>query len=630
MNSTITRTGEFMETILGDAPGWIELRLIQPGQQTEQRWYEHVDAIREDWPAIRSRNSEGWNIYFGACMRTEQKGNKDHVEHVGAAWADIDGCTVEDATERLKRLPVHLQAPTFIVGTGNGTHFYWCFKEPVEIESAEERTSLEKISKRLAYALDSDPAVAEVARVMRLPNTLNVKDRENHKPCEVIAASDTRFNPSDFDGLPPLPEPERPEPRENPLAGDRPGDEFNQRGDVRELLLKHGWKQEGADDTNEFWCRPGKESGVSATLRIADTVLYNFSSNAPGFEPNEAYSPFAVYANLECDGDMTAAAKSLAGQGYGKQPVVAADPATSVDGPSPDAPLWATLGALIDDPATHTPKPPIPTNCNALDDCCLFRRGCLSVLSARVKSGKSQLVSCMARWWAIAQHSVLMFPLEDTPAVFVWRLESATAKVPFDGFVSGSAWTADATKRIEQSREFLRELPLRISGSTHLDTIEHTTRMHAAEGGDIVIVDLLSWIVTGQEKDGIYASYSHAVDTLTRLAAETGLCILLVAQCNRAGSRTENPDPASWPPLSVYDLKGTGQLEAHAAAVLFIDAYTPIAVPGQPGDYWKLLTGHCGANRYGPAGPDRKFSVVWNPAWSWCDQAGVMPYEVTP
>ncbi|RMH50008.1 MAG: hypothetical protein D6685_18530, partial [Bacteroidetes bacterium] len=54
-----------------------------------------------------------------------------------------------------------------------------------------------------------------------------------------------------------------------PAAGrtvDRPGDDFNARGDVRAVLETHGWVRTKGGD-NEYWRRPGKDSGMSATLK---------------------------------------------------------------------------------------------------------------------------------------------------------------------------------------------------------------------------------------------------------------------------------------------------------------------------------------------------------------------------
>jgi len=94
----------------------------------------------------------------------------------------------------------------------------------------------------------------------------------------------------------------------------RPGDDFNDRGDPREVLLKHGWAMVRSGE-NEHWRRPGKSAGTSATLK--DRVFYVFSTNAAPFEAHKGYSPFAVYALLEHDGDFAAAASALAAEGYG-------------------------------------------------------------------------------------------------------------------------------------------------------------------------------------------------------------------------------------------------------------------------------------------------------------------------
>ena len=103
-------------------------------------------------------------------------------------------------------------------------------------------------------------------------------------------------------------------PMEAAVAG-RPGDDFNDRGDVRAVLLKHGWVKV-RDGENEYWRRPGKDAGTSATLK--DRVFYVFSSNAAPFEPQRAYAPFSLYSLLEHAGDYGAAAASLRGQGYGQ------------------------------------------------------------------------------------------------------------------------------------------------------------------------------------------------------------------------------------------------------------------------------------------------------------------------
>jgi len=169
----------------------------------------------------------------------------------------------------------------------------------------------------------------------------------------------------------------------------RPGDDFNARGDVRELLQAHGWRQVRAGE-NEHWCRPGKEHGTSATLK--DGVFYVFSSNAPPFEPQKGYAPFAVYALLEHSGDWSAAASALRAKGYGRT-----EPAEGVDleglvrqpEPRPDDPLEPAFVLAVDLHEQYPAlRPPIINK--------LLREGETMNIIAAPKTGKSWLTLDLA------------------------------------------------------------------------------------------------------------------------------------------------------------------------------------------------------------------------------------------
>ena len=130
------------------------------------------------------------------------------------------------------------------------------------------------------------------------------------------------YVPPAVDGPPGRPQSARVGPVSRPIAGagtDRPGDDFNARGDVRAVLESHGWYRVSAGE-NEYWRRPGKTSGTSATLKACENglVFYVFSSNAHPFEANRAYSPFAVVAYLEHGGDFSAASRALSAAGFGQ------------------------------------------------------------------------------------------------------------------------------------------------------------------------------------------------------------------------------------------------------------------------------------------------------------------------
>ncbi|MBA4191979.1 MAG: hypothetical protein C0467_28705 [Planctomycetaceae bacterium] len=106
-------------------------------------------------------------------------------------------------------------------------------------------------------------------------------------------------------------------------AGDRPGDQFNDRIAWGDLLIPHGWRVFRSTDTATYWTRPGKTpAGISASTGhcrgpSGRDLLYVFSSSATPFEPERSYSRFAAYAMLNHHGDFTAATRALGQAGYG-------------------------------------------------------------------------------------------------------------------------------------------------------------------------------------------------------------------------------------------------------------------------------------------------------------------------
>ncbi len=128
--------------------------------------------------------------------------------------------------------------------------------------------------------------------------------------------------------------------RQRPKGIERPGDAFNETGDVAALLEKHGWTRVRESGNYQHWRRPGKTSGQSASL-VDGKNFYVFSQNAPPFEAGKAYSPFAVYTLLEHAGDYSAAASELNKQGYGQHKTAEDSP-----GSSSTYPYWIRDGVI--------------------------------------------------------------------------------------------------------------------------------------------------------------------------------------------------------------------------------------------------------------------------------------------
>ncbi len=97
-----------------------------------------------------------------------------------------------------------------------------------------------------------------------------------------------------------------------------PLDDWSARGDVRGLLESHGYTFKNADGTHDYFWRPGKNrDGHSGSFWRESKVYKNFSSEDPNFDTGKAYSPGQIFAQLECKGDLSAAAKLLLTRGFG-------------------------------------------------------------------------------------------------------------------------------------------------------------------------------------------------------------------------------------------------------------------------------------------------------------------------
>ena len=94
---------------------------------------------------------------------------------------------------------------------------------------------------------------------------------------------------------------------------DLPGSKFNNDpssiNEMKIALSDAGW----VEQRENYWMRPGKKKGISATLGIvAPGIFYNFSSSADPFDIEKAYTAFQVVTLLKYNGNFSQFAKELA------------------------------------------------------------------------------------------------------------------------------------------------------------------------------------------------------------------------------------------------------------------------------------------------------------------------------
>jgi len=213
------------------------------GQPGPRGWFaDPHEAARE-----AAHRSKRLNLFYGATARQSQGGKKAHVTAIPGGWADLDFKRYEDgeagAWAALAAFPL---APTWVIHTGGGLQVLWDFVAP--LTDRAQFPAFEALLARLAGALNGDPAVAEIARVLRLPGSLNNKPEYGTPRPVTIARHNLSalYSLADFERvLPTPPEAARPQtayPRGNGRTGDVPT--VDELGD----MLRHIDPQPGYKD----------------------------------------------------------------------------------------------------------------------------------------------------------------------------------------------------------------------------------------------------------------------------------------------------------------------------------------------------------------------------------------------
>jgi putative DNA primase/helicase len=94
---------------------------------------------------IRMAERERANLFFGVCPRGSGKGSFDrafHIRVVRVLWADLDHCTAEEAQQRCEA--ASLPRATVVIQSGHGIHLYWRLTEPLLIDDAGDPLPVHK------------------------------------------------------------------------------------------------------------------------------------------------------------------------------------------------------------------------------------------------------------------------------------------------------------------------------------------------------------------------------------------------------------------------------------------------------------------------------------------------------
>lgn|GEM_PF-2033705 len=127
---------------------------------------------RHDWSKavlpISTWQERGLNLYYGAGTR-EGGGRTENVREMPTVWLDFDG---GDEKAFLDKLAKFKWPASLLVETSPGRYqVFWRLKTPATAEDIPKALS---VVRGLAILFDGDPTVADAARILRVPGTVNM------------------------------------------------------------------------------------------------------------------------------------------------------------------------------------------------------------------------------------------------------------------------------------------------------------------------------------------------------------------------------------------------------------------------------------------------------------------------
>lgn len=198
----------------------IELRLIPniKNKSIINKFIEvdNTDDWIEDIYDIISKYNKDYNCYFGVNPREGQSTKR--ITKVRTLFVDIDSKDFKDKAEyekHLKNLNKILEdlnlKPSAIVNSGNGKHYYWFLNHSISVnnvsnidfkssnvELKQECKKFTELENALIYLCKADKQVKDLPRILRIPGSKNVKEKNNPKNCEIETLNDIYYNLQDF------------------------------------------------------------------------------------------------------------------------------------------------------------------------------------------------------------------------------------------------------------------------------------------------------------------------------------------------------------------------------------------------------------------------------------------------
>lgn len=373
-------------------------------------------------------------------------------------------------------------------------------------------------------------------------------------------------------------------------TGLTPFEDYDERGDVLELLQECGWTVVSKKGSKVLVKRPGTSDNLSSGNYDYDKNWFSVFSTSTEFQPQKAYRPYAVYAVLKCDGDFARASRELRQQGYGDDTSKKEMPSTTpsrIDLHDDNLDFLATekdYADYLESVKNGTFQMGLHTGFSTLDPFWLFKRSTFLVVNGHDNVGKSAamwymcLLSAMLHGWKWT-----LFSSENTEGFLMRKLHEFY-------------WCKDyrdlTTKEIKTAREFLIEHFDIIKSSDKLYNYADVLRMHEKVIGkkhkDGLLIDPYNSLkieLTSASKLSTHEYHYEAISEMKLFGKQNSQCVYLNCHAVTNALRERDSDGYAKAPQKA-DTEGGGKFSNKA------DDFITLHRKTQSPDSWKTTEIH--------------------------------------
>lgn len=171
-------------------------------QGKQSRWFSTSDPL----PTLAGDKDYYFGVHPTAWLPDDpahHRSTRDTVTAVNTLFGEFDA---KDFDGGLSAALAHIETlspvPSVIIFSGGGYHCYWLLEETFEITTDQRRDQIDSLQKAWVGHIRSDEGAKDLARLLRIPGTRNLKPKyaPNFPTVEIVQAVFARlYTLADFD-----------------------------------------------------------------------------------------------------------------------------------------------------------------------------------------------------------------------------------------------------------------------------------------------------------------------------------------------------------------------------------------------------------------------------------------------